>query len=388
MSNVNDWEFIPFEGLDFRTKQPYCAHCQKHWADALCFGLPPPKPVKKCSACKLVYYCSRECQLADRNIHKRACKTIKKQRELVATNEASLRKSSVPFFETHVGDFWDLAFPYVKSRYDLALLIHPSAFETNLLGSVQEMNGHMQELLRLIHNHVGNHDYGMSQKFPNFLLHEGRDDEAYAFCRFVMQRWYSGNTDSLHEGSAEGDFIYPCEQNCRFNNFLQECPDLVNEECVSFLVVIWLIKKRLLCTIVSRDKAFRTFLATERGQRLDTKNRDVCFHIHSFLVGQGDDEGLEGMRAWLENQDRQLDELSDRIDAVNPILIPAFADPMAVLGRPMPAWDPDGGALRGEAQVWCILSDCHRYLDCLPGLVDWIAQRYGGLRIRRTVRVG
>lgn len=145
-----------------------------------------------------------------------------------------------------------------------------------------------------------------------------------------------------------------------------------------FLVAVWLIKKRLLCTIVSRESAFRVFLATERGRRMFENDRDVGFHILSFLVGQGVDEGKDRMHTWCQNQDRQLNELSDRIDAVNPDLIPSFAHPESVLSGQMPAIDPEGGPLTGEAQVWCILNDCHRHFRCLPGLKDWIAQRYRG----------
>jgi hypothetical protein len=42
------------------------------------------------------------------------------------------------------------------------------------------MNAHFQGIIRLINKHDGN-DFGITIKFPMFLLHEGRDDDVYAF---------------------------------------------------------------------------------------------------------------------------------------------------------------------------------------------------------------
>ena len=85
-----------------------------------------------------------------------------------------------------------MAFPYIKARYDLALLIHPAAYQSNILDNWQEMNAHFQGIIRLINKHDGN-DFGITIKFPMFLLHEGRDDDAYAFVRYSARRWYSGS---------------------------------------------------------------------------------------------------------------------------------------------------------------------------------------------------
>ena len=35
--------------------------------------------MNKCSACRLVWYCSRECQLGDWKAHKKACKKVKQE---------------------------------------------------------------------------------------------------------------------------------------------------------------------------------------------------------------------------------------------------------------------------------------------------------------------
>ena len=370
-----DWDWFPFEGLDFRTKPPYCGHCCKHLMNA-CFLVHIDQPVQMCSGCRLAYYCSRDCQVADRSNHKRACKTIKKQRELVQREEDVARSKG--YFETHVGDLWDVAFPYCKARYDLALLIHPAAYQSNIIESWKEMNMHFQELLRLVHNFEG-YDYGLATKFPTFLLHEGRDDDAYAYVRYYMRRWYSGpmvdpSLLTLYERTNQGDWIYPREQGCRFNNFFEECPNIIPEFCdVKLLVVIWLVKKRLLCMAIARDKAFQCFVATSSGGSLVERNHDVGYHILSFLIDYDFDDPAE-YGPWLDVQNAQLDELSDRIDIINPDLLPNFANAREILSQPTPALYELN---YGMGQVWGLLNDCHKHLDTLPGLENWIAHRYG-----------
>ena len=45
-----------------------------------CFVELPREKIKKCKACKLVEYCSRECQVKDwKNGHKKACKIFRQQ---------------------------------------------------------------------------------------------------------------------------------------------------------------------------------------------------------------------------------------------------------------------------------------------------------------------
>ena len=62
-----------------------------------------------------------------------------------------------------------MAFPYIKARYDLALLIHPAAYQSNILDNWQEMNAHFQGIIRLINKHDGN-DFGITIKLTMFLF--------------------------------------------------------------------------------------------------------------------------------------------------------------------------------------------------------------------------
>jgi hypothetical protein len=286
------------------------------------------------------------------------------------------------YFATHVGDFWDVAFPYVKARYDLALLIHPSAYQTNILASWQEMNFHLQELMRLTHNFTGN-DLGMGNKFSAFLLHEGRDDDAYAVSRYLLKRWSSTglvdpSLEKLHVGSIEGAWIYTREKDCRYNDIFLDCPNMVNDATTAFnLVVIWLIKKRLLCQFGARERGLTEFARTRGGISLLLRNLDVGLQIKSFLVPY-DIDHPESLQHWVESQDNQLNAVSDRIDSLNSLIIPSFANPKEIITGHFPT--PSGlgfGEVNPLDQLWYILNDCHKFLECLPGLNTWLAQRYG-----------
>lgn len=398
-----NWAFVPYEGFNFRTKLPYCAGCESQLADTVVFNngrlYKSPKHVKKCSACQLVYYCSRECQMNDRANHKTPCNVIKKQRKLVHALEQQTKDvisgALVKDPESAIGYYWDVAFQYCKARYDLALLIHPSAYQTKIIHSWTEMNFHMQDLLRLT-CYNEEHDFGLSSKFGYFLLHEGiaRDDDAYSFCRYMMNKYY--NTDIFYNATSKnpesrgggvtvlprntkvGDWIYPKSFNCRYNDFFRECPStMIDEEAVYYYVVIWLIKKRLLSMIVNRKMAFQEFVKTDQGQFLFLQNADVGYNILRYLIDYDLKTGVKGVNRTIEEQERQLAELSDRIDAVNDQIIPSFLDYESILSGEQPNFfGPNATPPTGMDQVYLILNDCHPHLDSIPGLYSWIQQRY------------
>ena len=55
--------------------------------------------IKKCSNCKVIHYCSKECQRNDWPIHKKVCKTLKHQITIIKKN---LNDSEEEFFNIKV----------------------------------------------------------------------------------------------------------------------------------------------------------------------------------------------------------------------------------------------------------------------------------------------
>ena len=136
--------------------------------------------------------------------------------------------------------------------------------------------------------------------------------------------------------------------------------------------MIWLVKKRLLTKAFTKEKAFQCFLATTGRNSLFERNVNVSFHILSFLH-EYDLDNQDDYSAFLMSQDKQLDELSDHIDALNPNLLPNFANARGILVQPAPAHNE---MKYGMGQVWGILNDCHKHLNMLPGLEAWLEQHY------------
>jgi hypothetical protein len=52
---------------------------------------------------------------------------------------------------------------------------------------------------------------------------------------------------------------------------------------IHLLLVLWLVKKRLLCVFASREHAFQEFVGTARGQSLFGSNHDVGYKVFFFF---------------------------------------------------------------------------------------------------------
>jgi hypothetical protein len=365
-----------YEGLDPRTKRGYCRHCCD-WAYTLACQT-PPKKVHVCSACRLFFYCSRECQVADRKNHKKACNTIKKQRAVVEREADFARAGNL--FDTQVGNFWSVAFPYVKAKFDLALLIHPVAVQTHCSENWEEINSHLQELVRLIHSHRG-YDFGIAWKFAMFLLHQGRDDDSYSICRALLRRMSAPDDYSEPEGAAgskEGDWIYPREKNCRFNNIYEDVPAIGEVVDCYLLVVVWLIKKRILSIYVCREEAFSIFLyETNCYSKYLGENEIVGHTIRKFLTGYGVGKNDEYI-AFMHEQERQLNQLADRIDEINPMALRTLrqADLTRLISTMLPPTPDPSDPNMDLNEAYAVANDSNELLQGIPGVDEWLTNRY------------
>ena len=125
---------------------PFCVTCKKS-AEKL--NLPE---LKRCSHCKSVYYCARNCQRRDFNHHNLICKRIKQTEEKVLTLQKQLQDRNL--FDKFEGKFLRgnaLTIQYYHKKYALTRLIWMLALENesyeaikmvkcNLIGNFTDMS--------------------------------------------------------------------------------------------------------------------------------------------------------------------------------------------------------------------------------------------------------
>jgi hypothetical protein len=276
------------------------------------------------------------------------------------------------------GQFWTfpLTFPYVKAKYDLALQLHQPAFEMNASWIWKEVNYEMQECLRLCHLHNGP-DLGMRQKFQLFLLNVDRDDDVYSYCRYWIPRETrihsegfadDSDYDHLHIGSKKGDWIYPREEGCRFNDLFEDCPDTdPNEMDNQMLLAVWLVKMKIRCYYSIIPELWAHFTNTELGQSLGD---DLNAVILDFLTG-GVGTGL--------SMEAQCDRLGDQLDHNNPSLLPALLNPDPLYSQPLPPIPEEQYVgIRGTPlEAFHVLYSCMKCAESIPDLRRWLVGRYG-----------
>jgi hypothetical protein len=305
--------------------------------------------------------------------HKILCRIFKKLREKL--DHEALKIKAILDDPTMIGNeiFWEPGggFWYVKARFDLALALHNVAFHYNIWEYWEELLMHMQEVLRLGHLFVG-YDLGVRVKFPMFLLSVGRLDDAYAFCRYMVKREAESNQISLtiQKGSKEGDWIYPREKNCRFNNFLQECsevdPTTMN---IHHLFAVWLVKKKALSMYFTTMRAWVCFCSTKFGERF-LDHADLSSEILGFLTDVDAFDSWHEYDLVIPQHDAELNQLADHVHNRNPYIFPLMLTtlPSAFLSNRR-EHDSDN-----ETIAWHVLNNCRYSLLTLPGIKKWLIQ--------------
>lgn len=154
----------------------------------------------KCSRCKMVLYCSRECQIDDHDEHKHSCLLVKKAQSLVEKEEARLR--SMPpsaflppnVFERCVGNFWGVheTRNYMRARMSHAQALVSMATELSLKDAVCQMI----DMLRL----CTQDNMGVRSLVPGvYLCQRNREQECYNFIKF----WFTEDTSSFAWGTRQ-----------------------------------------------------------------------------------------------------------------------------------------------------------------------------------------
>jgi hypothetical protein len=142
------------------------------------------------------------------------------------------------------------------------------------------------------------------------------------------------------------------------------------EPCI--LTTIWVIKKRILSIYKTRELAFFCFLDSKFATAMRKRNEDILGHVYAFLMGFDVGE-VDNHTLMMQAQEAQLNRLSDVLDRINPLVLPALRNPDAVLysGRPDVLTDQLGH------EVYNVMNTFWKITEVLPGLNEWLDQRYG-----------
>ena len=331
----------------------------------------PYKHVTKCSGCHLVFYCSLECHKKDRKEHGRVCRHLRLLRAQIEGQERTVRRT-IP----HVGHL-HLSHPYAECQNEWIQESLSIALELNCVEVWNDVCDVMQDLDRMQFCMM-NGTNKTKQRFLFTLLRLNRDDQAFEMAVFLARHFFAKEElrafIPLVETSLRGDWVYPSlGRNCRYRDFIKQDVGFIHKEkthldCYIF-VAVFIIKMKLVATLMSAYSAFQCFLATELGQK--TRSSGVSMHIMDYLVDTGHQKDAFG--ELILEQQRQIDELACHIDERLPSLLWNMAK--------YNAKQPLGDIHLTDHHIISILTSCWKTIGHVPGLKEYIIRR------RRTARI-
>ena len=138
----------------------------------------------RCSGCKVLLYCSRDHQAADRPSHKSACSTVRRSRVTMEEEEQALHNHPGDFmmpedpFTNSVGHFWSLydTRDYMRARFALV----EAMAKINSAESVEAQLDHLMDMLRLCRGD----NMGVRDLVPALMLRLNKDQECYDFIKW------------------------------------------------------------------------------------------------------------------------------------------------------------------------------------------------------------
>ena len=201
-------------------------------------------PLLRCGACKVVRYCSKEHQAADRPKHVAVCKSIAKSSARMNQEEQKLRNqpydgmfAPAHVFEEHVGHFWGIPStrPYMRARHALVEAI----LQVHTRDAVDAAYSHVMDCMRLCRKD----NLGLRDMLPALMLRLGKVQECYDFVK-----WYAttGSESNYDWGDMEQPFL-----DVKDADMLESLDYLTVDHHpeLSHLVAITLLKIKLLVAV-------------------------------------------------------------------------------------------------------------------------------------------
>ncbi|ODA78084.1 hypothetical protein RJ55_06687 [Drechmeria coniospora] len=281
--------------------------------------------LKRCSACQAVYYCGRDCQAADREEHRMACKEIKRARRHYESEYERLRDMPGDFltpermFETQVGRFWGFleTRPYMRARFGLvnALLLHYGTVG-GPVDVVQASLDHLLDMMRLCRSD----NMGLRQLVPSQYVRLGRDQDAYDFVK-----WHA--VTSTSPGFDYDDMSLPYLDVRDADVFESPHEAWLREGWMelSQVVAVTLIKVRLLLDLQAMRCADATLAGVFPAEIVDLIHRRL---LNSALAGRADvlSAGAAERARLLDKVRSQIGALYGAVDRYNKHFWPTLVD--------------------------------------------------------------
>ncbi|KAI4914472.1 hypothetical protein J4E85_010535 [Alternaria conjuncta] len=317
-----------------------------------CNICPQQTNLSRCSACKVVHYCSPEHQRADRPAHKVWCKSIKKITFVLDKDEAALRAHKGDMdtppnaFETAIGDFWRYSGTrnYMRSRNELLRELP----RLNTTAAVEAALEHALGLMRLnLQDLILSCDWKNVRQLPHEM---GSGEDAWE------------NVDVFERVRNFGDGF----GNGGGDNFaVPSFSDL------SHLVAVTLVKVRMLID---------TFILTESVQPQRFGELNTSSIVLRDAIREGDIGEVEIV---FEEMKDQVKRLYHAVDRVNKHFWPRVVEPRAHL-----LMNPISIGMGEETEMHKVLPEYYCAWSETPGAIEVIEDILEGREISFSRSVG
>lgn len=330
---------------------PSCSYCDVNSSDSKLF---------LCQACRVVYYCGRDHQVAHREKHKQACNAIKNSQKALNREETKLRSHPGDFmtppnlFEEHAGQFWGILETrgYMRARYALV----EALLKIKTFAAVEAAHGHIMDLLRLCRSD----NMGVRDQVPALNLRLGKDQECYDFCKWWATTGQEGDYDwgdmtNPYLDVKNADVFEP-----PLKNFVSKYGSLSHSAAITLLKIRLLMDVRALQnSSMIKNKVPQEILDSVRGQLVSgsaiAENRSIM--------------NAEDQTSLIENLQVQVQDLYAAVKSLNEHFWPALLNP----GKHLTA-RPEAYSHGSLAQMQLVLQYSYDAWTETPGAVDVIRE--------------